>query len=78
MDHDKQQQPRSDNINITSNPVEAVATDIGVVPVLLGQSYDTVPVPFAGATVPDQVVPTNDVSHANLAVVTTYPVSKDI
>ena len=75
-----QEQLRSDTINIISNPVDAVATDVGVIPVLLGQSYNTVPVPFAGATVPDQVVPTNDVSHAlpaNLDVVTTYPVSKE-
>ena len=77
MDPDKWQ--GSDNINITSNPVEAALADIVTVPVPPPslQTYDTVQVRFAQATVPDQVVPTNqDVScalPANL-VVETYPV----
>ena len=77
MDTDKWQ--RSDNINITSNPVEAAIADIVTVPVPPPslQTYDTVQVRFAQATVPDQVVPTNqDVARALPAnlVVETYPV----
>ena len=77
MDTDKWQ--RSDNINITSNPVEAALADIVTVPVPppSSQTYDTVQVRFAQATVPDQVVPTNqDVARALPAnlVVETYPV----
>ena len=77
MDTDKWQ--RSDNINITSNPVEAALADIVTVPVPPPslQTYDTVQVRFAQATVPDQVVPTNqDVARALPAnlVVETYPV----
>ena len=68
-------------IHACSNPVEAVvaAIDINIVPVPPPalQTY-TVPVSFSGATVPDQVVPTNDsqtLLPADLAVVTTYPVN---
>ena len=64
------------------NTVEAVVTaiDSNIVPVPppSSQTYNIVPVAFAEATVPDQVVPTNDsqtLLPSDLAVVNTYPVN---